>query len=192
MKNVNVCDDCGKTVIDRADYYMIKDELWSEFGNEKGMLCLACMEKRLGREITHDDLTNCAVNWSHPRWNGIQMDMNFDAKTTAIVHNDGGCLRVIDISTEEKRRAAYIYLFMSNMNKNLFHVFRNIASTINKSHPYHKIYQKMLAMLKSALAGDWDSMVSFTSTLPKNRHFCKAVGFSGWIKVPYMECILKE
>jgi hypothetical protein len=47
------CVDCGK----EAEYYTVAVELWASTGlaPNGGKLCLACLEKRIGREVTLDD-----------------------------------------------------------------------------------------------------------------------------------------
>src|SRR5262245_42362542 len=49
------CVDCGKDTID--EYYMVADELWAASGGGDGMLCLACLERRIGRKLALDDFT---------------------------------------------------------------------------------------------------------------------------------------
>ena len=50
------CVDCGKNTLG-GEYYMVRDELWAASGLEPndGMLCLACLEKRIGRLLTLED-----------------------------------------------------------------------------------------------------------------------------------------
>jgi hypothetical protein len=56
-----LCIDCGKDTID-DECYMVTDELWaaSGVGPDGGMLCLACLERRTGRELTLADFTAIA------------------------------------------------------------------------------------------------------------------------------------
>jgi hypothetical protein len=55
------CDACGINIIKAGDYCMLQDEIWQEqFGLGWGdNLCIACIEQRLGREVTRDDFINC-------------------------------------------------------------------------------------------------------------------------------------
>jgi len=48
------CQDCGN-----YDYemYMVNDDLWKEYGNDQLTLCKSCFEKRIGRKITKDDIS---------------------------------------------------------------------------------------------------------------------------------------
>jgi hypothetical protein len=51
-----LCVDCGKNTRG-GEYYSVHDELWaaSGLGPNDGMLCLACLEKRIGRPLTIAD-----------------------------------------------------------------------------------------------------------------------------------------
>lgn len=63
MARSTICKDCGiDTKNDLKDFYMVKDQLWKEFGVGKGMLCIDCFEKRLGRKLAPSDLMFCFVN----------------------------------------------------------------------------------------------------------------------------------
>lgn len=52
------CVDCDKDT-GGGEYYMVSDEVWAASGLEPhgGMLCLRCLERRIGREINGDDFT---------------------------------------------------------------------------------------------------------------------------------------
>lgn len=57
------CFQCGKdTFKDDKDYYMVINDLWEKYGVGEKMLCMDCMEERLGHKVTKGDLTNCPVN----------------------------------------------------------------------------------------------------------------------------------
>lgn len=57
------CLDCGIDTADSHEYYMVKDRLWRK-ANPKmdGMLCITCLESRLGRVLTYKDFTRAPVN----------------------------------------------------------------------------------------------------------------------------------
>lgn len=57
------CADCNR----RADSYMVHDALWSRVGVGDGVLCLECLESRLGRPLGVDDLKLCGATVQHPR-----------------------------------------------------------------------------------------------------------------------------
>jgi hypothetical protein len=52
------CLDCGVNVIEIGDYCMVQSEIWrDQFGlGWDDNLCIACIEKRLGRRLTPHDL----------------------------------------------------------------------------------------------------------------------------------------
>jgi hypothetical protein len=53
------CVDCGRCTSSIGEYYMVYDEIWAASGLEPndGMLCLRCLERRIGRELSLDDFT---------------------------------------------------------------------------------------------------------------------------------------
>lgn len=57
-----LCKDCGKdTFIERKDYYMVTHDLWYKFGVGNGMLCMDCIENRIGRKLTKSDILVCPL-----------------------------------------------------------------------------------------------------------------------------------
>lgn len=58
-----LCKDCGKDCyVDEKDYYMVTFELWKKHGVGEGMLCMDCMEQRLGHKLTKADILPCPLN----------------------------------------------------------------------------------------------------------------------------------
>lgn len=71
------CDDCGVDTTPEPpagwEYYMVHDPVWAAAGMPvpddpegfvgEGILCIGCLEKRLGRKLTPDDFTGAPVNW---------------------------------------------------------------------------------------------------------------------------------
>lgn len=56
------CCGCGKKCI-RENYYMVHDRVWfEEAGLPDCMLCIACLEGRLGRTLVPADFTRAPVN----------------------------------------------------------------------------------------------------------------------------------
>ena len=53
------CLDCGLNTTQAGHYYMVRDEVWAASGVASfgGMLCLFCLEERLGRELVFADFT---------------------------------------------------------------------------------------------------------------------------------------
>lgn len=58
------CVNCSVNTQDTNEYYMVHDELWSRAGMAPtgGMLCIGCLEQRLGRGLTAADFTDAPVN----------------------------------------------------------------------------------------------------------------------------------
>lgn len=62
-KSSLICKDCGKDIFENpVDYFMVTDELWEQYGVGKGLLCLDCFEKRLGRPLVKEDIKICELN----------------------------------------------------------------------------------------------------------------------------------
>lgn len=61
------CHDCGVSTFDINEYYMLDDAVWKLCIPEKqtAMLCISCVEKRLGRELATEDFSICPLN-DHP------------------------------------------------------------------------------------------------------------------------------
>jgi hypothetical protein len=60
------CSDCGN-----PDYkmYMVNDDIWNEYGNDRNTLCKSCLENRMGRELVGDDFAQykyAPVNQHNP------------------------------------------------------------------------------------------------------------------------------
>ena len=57
------CMDCGSNTLHINEYYMVTDEVWeAAHPKKRGMLCIGCLEDRLGRLLTKDDFTDAPVN----------------------------------------------------------------------------------------------------------------------------------
>lgn len=71
MKAVDLsfhCIDCKVNTSQSHEYYMVNDDIWllanpADFG----MLCISCLETRLGRLLTPNDFTSAPIN--HPSMN---------------------------------------------------------------------------------------------------------------------------
>ena len=75
-----ICADCSVNTLEINEYYSVHNNLWKEaikiepILNEKErkkngkwtMLCIGCLEQRLGRELTCEDFRkDASVNWSN-------------------------------------------------------------------------------------------------------------------------------
>ena len=63
------CFDCAhRTWFELREYYTVLEAVWSEacavepkLPDERGMLCIGCLEQRLGRELTGADFKPCGL-----------------------------------------------------------------------------------------------------------------------------------
>lgn len=46
---------------------MVADEIWNEFGCDP-LLCIGCLESRMGRELDRSDFTDCMLNEVDMGW----------------------------------------------------------------------------------------------------------------------------
>jgi hypothetical protein len=63
------CLDCMMPTDDRGEYYMLKNEVWAltGLGTNDGMLCVGCVEDRLGRKLGSVDFSDATINkLGHP------------------------------------------------------------------------------------------------------------------------------
>lgn len=67
------CADCGLGTNTADEYYMVKNEVWEQswagrrkpwHGKIRGqeILCIGCLEERLGRTLTRCDFTDAPIN----------------------------------------------------------------------------------------------------------------------------------
>jgi hypothetical protein len=58
-----LCMGCGVCTFCNGDYYMVTKDLWNAVcGNPIGMLCIRCLENRLGRLLNRLDFIDAPVN----------------------------------------------------------------------------------------------------------------------------------
>jgi hypothetical protein len=55
------CVDCGVDTVKAGEMYMVLDEVWplDQLG---GMLCVGCLESRIGRRLTPADFSGVPIN----------------------------------------------------------------------------------------------------------------------------------
>lgn len=65
-----LCNDCGLDVVAAAENYMVLDDVWTSagLGIYEGLLCIGCLEDRLGRTLTPGDFLACPLNANPARW----------------------------------------------------------------------------------------------------------------------------
>jgi hypothetical protein len=58
------CVDCGVNTSDIEEYYMVTHSVWAASGMTPsgGMLCVGCLETRLGRPLAAADFLDCNLN----------------------------------------------------------------------------------------------------------------------------------
>jgi hypothetical protein len=65
-----LCLQCGGNTSQMKEHYFVKPEVWyAAHSSEAGMLCVACLEGRLGRELNASDFTGAHIN--DPRRNAM-------------------------------------------------------------------------------------------------------------------------
>lgn len=64
----DTCKGCGISTFN-YEYYMVHSHIWNKANrlNRRGMLCIGCLERRLGRMLTASDFTDCPLN-KKPKW----------------------------------------------------------------------------------------------------------------------------
>lgn len=59
------CVDCKVNCMENGEYYMVTDACWARaaIGKHDGMLCIGCLEARLGKKLNWRNFTDCPLNW---------------------------------------------------------------------------------------------------------------------------------
>lgn len=67
---ISRCLDCGLHVIRAGHWYMVHDEVWEQTGLDKhgGVLCLDCLEHRLGRAVSEEDFKSTTTAGHRDFW----------------------------------------------------------------------------------------------------------------------------
>lgn len=63
------CVDCNRCT--KLEHYFVNSNVWFNLAgmSEKGMLCVDCIEKRIGRKLNSFDFTDAHIN--NPRTNAM-------------------------------------------------------------------------------------------------------------------------
>jgi hypothetical protein len=70
--NKFLCMDCHIDTSKIGEHYFIKTNIWlSVVKDNKGMLCISCLEKRLKRKLIKNDFTKCYIN--NPKFSGMSL-----------------------------------------------------------------------------------------------------------------------
>jgi hypothetical protein len=65
------CIDCGINTLFGEEYYMLTEDVWQhELGLDTGagMLCIGCVESRLGRTLNNADFADVPLNYKNDRF----------------------------------------------------------------------------------------------------------------------------
>jgi hypothetical protein len=116
------CADCGVGTITLGEWYMVKDDVWDEAwaGRRKSwharvpgaeILCIGCIEQRLGRTLMACDFTDAPVN--DPNKGNVSKRL-YDRLTTkqATIKGDAIfdwlAMRMIEHLPEDERERAWL------------------------------------------------------------------------------------
>ncbi len=56
------CTTCDVNTMEVGEYYGVTNDLWRRYGVGKGMMCIGCLEERMGRELTPEDFVDLPIN----------------------------------------------------------------------------------------------------------------------------------
>ena len=86
-----LCDDCGVNTSRIKEFYMVHDDIWDSVSeNLYGMLCVGCLEERLGRRLTPADFMDCPLNnWklSSAPWTMRHLGRSSDRLLSRLIGN---------------------------------------------------------------------------------------------------------
>jgi hypothetical protein len=82
----SACIDCGTDTIEAGEYYMLRDDVWLSIGltRDGGMLCIGCVESRLGRSLNPSDFTNAGINTQSNAWRSARFNARLAAQETLL------------------------------------------------------------------------------------------------------------
>jgi hypothetical protein len=64
------CEACGS---DYDEYYMVQNGIWKAYGAGGGMLCIGCLEKRMGRKLGRQDFNDLPLNEINPETQSLRL-----------------------------------------------------------------------------------------------------------------------
>ena len=71
------CLDCAACTLCLHEYYMVHDSVWDSIA-DRGMLCIGCLEQRLGREVSGADFTLVPLNLEKVMTGSERLKARFD------------------------------------------------------------------------------------------------------------------
>lgn len=78
------CVDCYIDTCEADEYYMVHNHLWTIYGPKRGMLCIGCLEERMGRKLNSADFTDAPVNREPNKFRSRRLDNRLRAKTAKV------------------------------------------------------------------------------------------------------------
>ena len=100
------CQDCGHDTKLIRERYMVRESIWESAIWERGpatMLCVGCLEARLGRRLGHEDFINCPLNYG---------DGMIERHSQRLIHRltrSNGLVDALTTHRAERNRLARIY-----------------------------------------------------------------------------------
>lgn len=58
------CIGCSKDTNKMNEYYMVTNNIWRKFGAGDKMLCVGCLEDKMGRKLDTYDFISAPVNYT--------------------------------------------------------------------------------------------------------------------------------
>lgn len=74
-----LCVDCGIDTNGENEYYSVYDHIWDKYvtgSHNKSMLCIGCLEARMGRKLTKSDFTDYPINSIFPQSERLKDRLN--------------------------------------------------------------------------------------------------------------------
>ena len=95
------CEACGRSC--RDEYYMLRTELWQEACRSNNMLCIGCVEDRLGRKLVLadfnlEDTHDLIKLWPPARRLKHRLGISWDKRLTRVLAVI--CAKVLTISAK--------------------------------------------------------------------------------------------
>jgi hypothetical protein len=73
------CFDCGQDTGEYGlnEYYAVHNHVWAltGLGPEDGLLCVGCLERRIGRQLSGGDFPDVFIN----RWGSLRLESRMHA-----------------------------------------------------------------------------------------------------------------
>jgi hypothetical protein len=76
-----LCLDCQCDTLEIDEYYMVQNAIWNDVmpdDDDSGMLCIGCLETRLGRILTQADFTNAPINGGTDSFKSPRLEARLD------------------------------------------------------------------------------------------------------------------